>query len=87
MPTPLVRPIAYKNESPGSILLRSSFENGWQKPSAIISAYTSYKVEDERGLIALFTNFKKWEETCDQLSILNENDQIISYPKTGYTKS
>ncbi len=71
MRKPLVRPIAYTDESPCGLLLRASEENGWKSPNAFISAYGVHSSKKTYSFLSLITNQNHWGNVCEMFGIIN----------------
>ncbi len=71
MKKPLVRLIAFSDESPLGLLLRASEENGWKTPNSFISAYEVHSSVNTYSFLSVITNKKYWARTCRILGLTN----------------
>lgn len=71
MKKPLIRPIAYSDESPIGLLLRASELNGWKSTNAFISAYEIHSSVNTYSFLSLVTNENHWGKVCEMLGIIN----------------
>lgn len=70
-------PIPFADESPGSLLLRTTEYNGWKSSSALLIALNyQYSKGSTLHLESIYCDQKKWNAICDLLSI--ENTIFIS---------
>lgn len=79
----LVRPIPYTDESPGSLLLRVSSANGWQRPSRLVNVYLDRNYGAETNLVALFADTHRYNKLCHALGIDAETATNLCYPQNG----
>ena len=83
---PLVCPIPFRGESPGSVLLRASELNGWSRAGAMLSAYTGFRNYAPHRSSVLFTDTVRLRKVCGILGIPSEQVESLAYPRCGFTK-
>jgi len=85
MTLPLLhRPIPFKDEAPGSFLLRTTEYNGWKSPSSLLIAHRySYSNNSTINLESIMCDQKKWEEVLESLGITDNTAQVICYNRLG----
>ncbi len=83
MTAPIVRPIPYMDESPGSILLRASSLNGWKSVRYFLTYNTGRT--SFNSIIALFKNTELWKDVTKQLGIRDHRSLPASYKLAGFS--
>lgn len=82
---PLIKPIPYLDEAPGSLIIRASQLNGWRYPSQMLAAYAGVKTFDPSRNSVLFTDSQRWNQVTSRLGISSPKPNITCYPRTGHT--
>ena len=78
-------PIPYKDESPGSFLLRATEYNGWRSATALVAGLLANKQKGGFQVESIITNEKKWNMICKSMEILEKQAQSITYSRNSMT--
>lgn len=80
----LVKPIPYKDESPGSFLLRAAEYNGWENVSKFLSAHNSLTSNGFEEVI--MNSEKRWRNFCLKTGLNQDSVQSVNYKDVGITR-
>ncbi len=80
----LVKPIPYKDETPGSFMLRASEYNGWENLTKFLTAHNS--ITSNGFVEVLMKSQKLWLKFCNNTGLDIDALQPVYYKDMGLTK-